>query len=160
MSTAGGFGFPGGDPFTAFWSEFWGKFGAPGAPGASVPPPQPEVFERMRKAFFDAMAQQAEQFLRSETFLKAMKQAMDNALGVQQMMNESLRKGLSAAQAPTRADADHVSQLVRDAEERILDRLEALDRRVERLERPAVRRPAGSGRGAADASRARKARKK
>ncbi|MEP0845550.1 MAG: hypothetical protein HRF50_01870 [Phycisphaerae bacterium] len=156
MSTAGGFGFPGGDPFTAFWSEMWSKLGAG---GAAAPQPQPEVFERMRKAFFDAMAQQAEQFLRSETFLKAMKQAMDNALGVQQMMNESLRKGLSAAQAPTRADADHVSQLVRDAEERILDRLDALDRRVERLERPAAPRSGGRRRSASAASTARKTKK-
>ncbi len=142
MSASGGFGIPGSDAFTAFWNDFWNKFGSAGSP----PPPQSEVFEKSRKAFFDAMAQSCEEFMRSEAFLRGMKQSMDHAMGWQQMMNEYLRKGVAAAQMPTREDADHVAILVRGLEERLIDRIEALEQRLSGVEsapksKPASKRP-------------------
>lgn len=148
MSTAGDFGIPGADAFTAFWTEFWKKAGAAG----SAPSPQSETFEQMRKAFFDAMARYAEEFMRSEAFLKAMKQSMDQALGWQKMMNDVLRQGLSAAQVPTRGDADHVALLVRGMEERIVERIGRLEKRMAELES----RPGNSPGAARKASAARR----
>ncbi len=126
----------GADPFSAMWSEWmrnWTQ--AAGAASASTAPP--DMSAQMRKAFFESMSQQADQYMRSEAFLAAMKQAMDNALGWQQMLNQYLQKGVSAVQMPTRADADHIVRLVRGMEDRLIGKLDAVTQRVERLEKAA-----------------------
>lgn len=121
-----------GDPFTAFWTEFWQRAGGAGAPAAA---PQTEFFEQARKAFFSAWSQYFDEYLRSEAFLSAMKQAMDNALAWQKTVNETLQKGLAAAQVPSREDADHLVMLVRGMEDRLVAKLDDLAARVEALER-------------------------
>lgn len=120
------------DPFTKFWTEFWGKLSECGSAPAS---PSADVMNQMRRVFFDAMARQADEFMRSEAFLAAMKQAMDSSLAWQQSLNQFLSKGLQTAQMPSRVDADHMAVLVRGMEERVLARLEELSQRVGRLER-------------------------
>lgn len=128
----------GSDPFSAMWSEWmrnWTQ--AAGAASASASAAPPDMSAQMRKAFFEAMSQQADQYMRSEAFLAAMKQAMDNALGWQQMLNQYLQKGVSAVQMPTRADADHIVRLVRGLEDRLVGKLDDVTRRVERLEKAA-----------------------
>jgi len=133
MAADANFGFPGNDAFTSFWSDFFAKMGSAG--GAAPMQPSPDFTERMRKAFFDSMTRYAEDFMRSEQFLKSMKQSMDQALAWQQGMNQMLQGGLAAAQVPSRADSDHVVGLIRGMEERLLDRLDDLSRRVEKLEK-------------------------
>ncbi len=132
------------DPFTKFWTEFWGKLSESGGAPAS---PSADVMNQMRRVFFDAMARQADEFMRSEAFLAAMKQAMDSSLAWQQSLNQFLSKGLQTAQMPSRVDADHMAVLVRGMEERVLARLEELSQRVGRLEQaesggPAAGKPA------------------
>lgn len=119
------------DPFMKFWSDLAGRMTAAGMPTQQPPA---DVLTQIRRAFFDAMAEQADQFLRSEMFLNALKQSMDISLAWQQTMNQTLQRGLSAAQMPTRNDVDHMVVLVRGMEERLMERLDDVTRRVERME--------------------------
>ncbi|MCG3128308.1 MAG: hypothetical protein CHACPFDD_03190 [Phycisphaerae bacterium] len=124
--------FPAADPFTAFWGEFMTRMTSMG-----FQPPQPgaDAMQQMRRAFFDAMAQYADNFMRSEAFLGAMKQSMDSALAWQQSMNQFLQKGLSTAQMPSRADTDHIVQLMRGLEDRLLGRVAILETRMDSIEK-------------------------
>ncbi|MCA9242661.1 MAG: hypothetical protein KDA32_01805 [Phycisphaerales bacterium] len=126
------FGIPGADQFTRFWGDFVGRLSANG-----VAPPSNDAAEAWRKAFFAAMTDHLDSFMRSEQFLAAMKQSMEGALAWQQTMNQALQKGLSAAQMPSRADTDHMVRLIRGMEDRLVDRLEELCGRVEALEKGA-----------------------
>lgn len=124
---------PGADAFMAFWTDFWNRMSSS---GVTPPKPAPDMSEQMRKVFLESLTAQADRFMRSEAFLTAMKQSMDQALAWQQMMNQYLQRNLAAAQAPTREDTDHVVLLVRGMEERVMGKLEELTRRIERLEKP------------------------
>lgn len=125
----GASGIPGMDAFQAFWSDFAARMASSG-----VKPPTPDAAAQMRKAFFEAMSQHAEQVLRSEAFLQAMKQGMDNALAWQHALNQVMQKGLAAMQMPSRTDAEHLAVLVRGMEDRLLDRLSEIEQRLERIE--------------------------
>src|SRR5215470_11133640 len=118
--------FPGLDPFMKFWSDFMGKMAATGMPSFQ---PSPDMLNQMRRTFFDALAEQADTFMRSEAFLAAMKQGMETSLAWQQALNQFLQKGLAAAQVPSKVDSDHLVSLVRGMEERVLERMDELARR-------------------------------
>lgn len=133
--------FAGADPFTTFWTDMMGRMASA---GMTPPSPGREMADGMRKAFFEVMAEQADQFMRSEPFLAAMKQSMDNSLAWRQQMNEFLTKGLSAAQMPSRSDVEHTGALLRGMEERILRKLDELSERVERLEQAQGRKAPAS----------------
>ena len=122
---------PGFDPFMKFWGDFMGKMGAAGMP---TPQPSQDFMNQMRRAFFDAMATHADQFMRSEAFLSMMKQGMETSLAWQQSINQFLQKGLAAAQMPSKVDSDHLVSLVRGMEERVLERMDELNKRIDRLE--------------------------
>ncbi len=119
------------DPFTAFWSDWMAKMPGVNPPASSG---TPDVLKQMRQAFFDAMAQYADQFMRSEQFLNATKQAMENALAFRQQIDQFLTQSVRNMQAPARADTDHILIVLRSMEERVLNRLEQLDQRVSELE--------------------------
>lgn len=123
--------FFGNDPFTRFWTDFMGKLAT-----AGIAPPQPaaDVLKDIRRTFFDVLAEQADQFMRSEAFLNMMKQGVESGLAWQQNMSQFMQKGLQAAQLPSRADADHFVVLLRGMEDRIVERIDDLAKRVERLE--------------------------
>lgn len=123
--------YPGIDPFMRFWTDLMNRITAA---GLTPPKPPPDLMQQLRRTFFDALAEQADQFLRSEAFLNAMKQAMETSLTWQQAINQFLHKGLAAVQIPSRADAEHMVTLLRGMEERVLDRIEDLSRRVAALE--------------------------
>lgn len=131
------------DPFMRFWTDLMSRLTAA---GLSPPQPSQDLMQQLRRAFFDALAEQADQFLRSEAFLNAMKQGMETSLAWQQAINQFLQKGLAAAQIPSRADAEHLVVLLRGMEERVLDRIEDLSKRVAALE---SERGRGAGRGRA-----------
>jgi len=52
--------------------------------------PPPEAARQFRGALFKTMADQVEQFMRSETFLQAMKQSLDAALNFQKQYQTML----------------------------------------------------------------------
>ncbi|MBW7906178.1 MAG: hypothetical protein LC135_16565 [Phycisphaerae bacterium] len=124
-------GIPGIDPFMKFWTE---AVKAMASAGMTPPQPPPDLLTQLRRVYFDTLAEQADQFMRSETFLGAMKQGMEASLAWQQGVNQMMQRGLAAAQAPSRADSEHVVLLLRGMEERILERIEDLSARLGKAE--------------------------
>lgn len=104
-----------------------------------------DTVKQMRKAFSGVMADQAEEFMRSEVFLGAMKQAMDGALAMKQQINELLTKNLKTMQMPSRTDSDNLVLAVRGMEERLMGKLDELSQRVERLEESSNGTSKGAG---------------
>lgn len=146
------FSFAGKDPFSAFWQDFTAKMMAAGMP-VTAQNPSLDAMNQMRRIFFDSMAQHAEQFMRSEAFLKSMKQSMDAGLAWQQQLNQSLQKGLSAAQMPSRNDVEHLTLLVHGIEDRLAKKLDELSQRIGALEGDA---PAARGAGGKAQARGRR----
>jgi len=130
------FEYPSPEPFFSFWASFLDKLSASGA--APVNPTQ-EWLNQMQRAFFDSFAEAADQFMRSETFLTAMKHGTEASLAWQHAWKQFLQKSLQAAQMPSRADADHMVILLRGMEDRMLERLDELSERIRRLEKAAAR---------------------
>ncbi len=122
---------PGSDPFTQFWTDAMGRMAAAGAASAGS---NPDPAEQMRRTFFSALAEYSDQYMRSEQFLKAMKQTLDNSLALKQQINQFLTQSLQSAQMPSRSDTDHIVLLLRGLEDRVMGKLEELSNRVEALE--------------------------
>jgi hypothetical protein len=140
-------GFDGGqsaDPFSKMWFDMMSKLATGGfSPSSSSCSPMDEAAKQMRQAFFDAWQQQCEEFMRSEPFLAMMKRGMDNALAFREQLNEFLTKALHHGQMPARSDTDAVLLVLRSLEERLLERIDQLTERVERLESRGVESSSG-----------------
>ena len=125
---------PMGDPFSKFWMDCMAKmtgtgFGSPAASSSSD-----ETVKQIRRAFLDAWAQHCEEFMRSPSFLEGMKRAMDNALAFREQLNEFLTRALHEGQIPARSDTDSILVVLRSLEDRVLDRLDRLEKRVAGME--------------------------
>lgn len=155
------------DPFTAFWRDVWAKAGAPapgqqpGFPGIPAMPQgfpgfiSPEVARRMQAAFFDAMAQYADQYMRSPEFLESMKKSMDQALQLRRQMDDFLKANLASTMAPISTGANaEILDAIRRTESMLKQELSELRSRLDRLE------SARSGNRASPASPAKKTRKR
>lgn len=70
----------------------------------------------------------------SEPFLEAMRKSMEGALAFKQQVNEFLAQSLNESQLPSREDTDSIMLVLRSVEERVLDRLERLERRMEQFD--------------------------
>lgn len=123
------------DPFSQFWMDMMSKT-APGAFTAPRPSTSAsdEMMKQFRQAFFDSWAAHCEQFLRSEQFLAMMKKSMDSALAFREQLNEFMTKTLHENQMPARSDTDSILLVLRSLEERVLERIERLNRRVDAIE--------------------------
>ena len=89
--------------------------------------PPPEAAKQIRGAVFKSMADQAEQFMRSETFLQGMKQSIDAALNFQKQYQTTLTEFRHSTEGVASADIDATMMMLRQMESRVLDRLEDLD---------------------------------
>ena len=96
--------------------------------------PPPDVLKQIRSGIFQALAQSWEEFMRSPEFLESMKQWMDNAINFRKMSNDFMAKVRNEIQAPSRDDIDTVMLTVRHMEKRLLDRVEELAVRIEKLD--------------------------
>jgi len=120
------------EQFGRMWSEFAAKMAASGAaftPGATPP----EAARQMRDAALASMAQGCDQFIRSPAFIEAMKQSIDNAITWRRQWNDMMRDLRHEMQGVARDDVDHLMVGLRHMETRLLDRLEEVERRVEKL---------------------------
>ncbi len=124
---------PASDPFSKFWMDCMAKFAGAGFTPPATPSSE-EAMKHMRRAFFDSWAQHCEEFMRSPAFLEGMKRSMDNALAFREQLNEFLTKALHEGQAPARSDTDSIMLVLRSFEDRVLDRLDRLEKRVTRME--------------------------
>jgi transposase len=133
--------FPGPDAFTRMWSDFSSQMMKAGAAFTPDHTP-PEAARDMRAAMFRAWSDYCEQFMRSEEFLKMMKQSLSASIEARKQLNEFMGRAHHEFQGVSRQDVDqmmlsmrHMERRVVDALERLDDRLEALDQRIEALER-------------------------
>lgn len=156
------------DPFSQFWTDFFGRMGqAPEAARAAMPSPDAsnEMVKQMQRVFFDAMAKYCEDYMRSEQFLTMMKQTMDRSLAFKQQLDQFLGQAQKGMQAPARADIDDLAGTLLKIEERVLDRLDALERRVNQgaaaVEGPRrAKRAAGASRAARPSGRGKPAKRR
>ena len=103
----------------------------------------PEFIKQMRSSIFQAMAQSWEEFLRSPQFLDGMKQWMDSAIAFRKLHTETMTRIHEETRTPSSDDIDAVLVAMRRLEQRIVDRIEEL---VERLDKVS---PRGNGKAAA-----------
>lgn len=131
-----------GAAFQKIWMESMSKLmqAAYTFPPNSTPP---ELLREIRNSILQALGESWNEFLRSPQFQESMKQWMDNALAFREMSSDFMAKVRKEMQAPSRDDIDAVLLNVRHMETRILDRLEALSKQVEELDRRTGGKAAG-----------------
>jgi hypothetical protein len=100
--------------------------------GPNTPPP--DVLRQMRSGLLQALAQSWEEFMRSPEFLAGMKQWMNNAIAFRKMTNDFMANVRNEMQAPSRDDIGSIMLTVRHMEKRLLDRMDALDAQVRKLD--------------------------
>ena len=118
------------DPFTAFFSEMMKNAPVPGAGG--MPTADPDRWNRqLQRVFLDAMASYCDDFMRSPQFLDAMKQSMDHALTFRKQVDQFLTEAQRSVQSPALADVDDLCALIGAVEQRLMDRIERLESRLQ-----------------------------
>ncbi|HKQ46768.1 MAG TPA: hypothetical protein VJZ71_01725 [Phycisphaerae bacterium] len=124
------------DPFSQFWGDFFSRVGMSPASAAApqTPSPSKEAVQQMQRVFFDALAKYCDDFMRSEQFLKMMKETMDRSLAFKQQVDQFLANLQRGMQSPAKADMDDLGGLLRSIEERVLSRLSALEDKVAAVE--------------------------
>ncbi len=124
--------------FFKFWSDLMtraGDFGAASAqPGNGAAPAFNPAARQMQQAFFDVLARQADEFMRSEPFLQMMQRSMEQSLQFKRLMADFLTKAHRSAELPVQADIDDLASLLRGIEERIFERLGRIEERVAAVE--------------------------
>lgn len=124
--------------FGQMWLEMLSKSGSLFGQLKPGEPP-PEAARQLRGAVFKSMADQAEQFMRSETFLQGMKQSLDAALNFQKQYQATMTEFRHSTEGVASADIEAAMMLIRQMESRVLDRLEDVNAQIkgigERLDR-------------------------
>lgn len=159
----------GADPITAFWRDVWARSGTaggmpgiPGIPGMPGVPGMagmsgmpgmgdagsfmsPEAMRRMQGAFYEAMAQYAEQYMRSPQFLESMKRSMDQAMQLRQQMDGFLKSNMSSAfESATGGANAEVLGAIRLSTSQIQAQISKIDSRVSDLESAVTGNPKAS----------------
>lgn len=94
----------------------------------------PEMLRQIRSGIFQSLSESWEEYMRSPQFLDAMRQWMDNAITFRKISNEFLGRVRNDMQAPSPSDIDTVMLAVRHMEKRLLDRLDELSARLDKLD--------------------------
>ena len=93
------------DPFTKAWTDLFAKMTTPA--GQAQSPQQPawpdETVKQMQRTMFEAMAKQADEYLRSPQFLTMMKQMMDQSIAFKQQIDRFITEAYRGVQAPAQA---------------------------------------------------------
>lgn len=138
------------DPLSQFWTDMFARMNVPQTGAGAGPSLSQDSQKQMQRIFFDAMAKYFDDFMRSEQFLKMMKETMDRSLAFKQQVDSFLTQLYRGVQAPAKADVDDISGLLRSIEANVLDRLGSLESKVAAVE---DKRRTGRGAGASRAQR-------
>jgi len=143
------------DPITGFWRDMWartaatgGMPGMPGMPNMGDPAASgafltPEAMKRMQSAFYDAMAQYAEQYMRTPQFLEAMKKSMDQAMQFRQQMDGFLKQNMSQAfETATGGANTEILTAIRQSTTQLQMQIAKLEERIAELEGGSEAKPA------------------
>lgn len=140
--------FPGPEQWMKYWQEMMQASGM--APQPQAMPSPADFARRMQEGFLDMWARHLDEFMRSETFMNMMKQSMESALRFRQQMDELMQKALESSGQASRRDTDDIMQFLHSFEDRVLDQLQNLTRRVDAIEKASGNgSPAGTSRPAA-----------
>ncbi|MCC6909840.1 MAG: hypothetical protein IT430_18035 [Phycisphaerales bacterium] len=117
------------------WQQMMGQFArATGQPApASMPEMPAEAFKQMHKAWLDAMARWADEYMRSPQFLEQMKTSLEGALAMRRQVDEFIRKATEQSYGGSLGLYDAVGA-VRDAESWLTRRLDEMDQRLRGIE--------------------------
>ncbi len=147
------------DPFTAFFSEMMKNASVPGAVG--MPTGDADAWNRqMQRVFLDAMASYCDDFMRTPQFLDSMKQSMDHALAFRKQVDQFLTEAQRSAQSPALADVDDLCALIGSVEQRLMDRIERLESRLQNGAAVRSAKPAPKTRRTVQTKKVKKAKKR
>jgi len=127
--------------------------------GFMPPPPESapmDFLRQLRGSMFQALSQSWEDYMRSPHFKESMKAMLDNAIAYRKLNSDFFTQAHHSVQGTAREDIDNLLAAIRQAESRVLNRVEAIADRLDRLEsringavrngRPKAPRKAGSRR--------------
>lgn len=118
--------------FAKMWTDFAGKMATAGVSFAPESTP-PDAAKQMRGAFFKALSDYCEEYMRSPEFLDSWKQAMDGAIQFRRQMNESLGKMHHELGGTSRQDVDRTMIAISHLERRLVDTMERAAERVDEV---------------------------
>ncbi len=119
--------------FQKLWMETFTKMAQTGFSFTPDSTP-PEFLRQMRSGIFQALSKSWEDYMRSPQFRDSMKAMMDNAITFRKMGNEMLTQAHHSLQGTARADIDDLMQAIHHLETRILDCVEKVTTRLDKLE--------------------------
>lgn len=134
------------DPVTAFWRDVMARAGVPAptmpqmpaAPAGMSFVPTPDMVRKMQSAWYDAMSEYAEQYMRSPQFLESMKKSMDQAVQMRQQVEEFMRTSMASSMKTAGVGGTtEILAAIKQSESAIRTELESLAERVSRLEKAA-----------------------
>ena len=95
--------------------------------------PPLEIASKFRDAFFNTVSEQVDEFMRSEAYLKAMKQMLDTGLKFQKQYQNAMDEFRHSTGGVAGTDVDAIMRMLHRLETRILDRLEDMESRLGEL---------------------------
>jgi len=116
--------------FQKIWMDSFTQF----MQGVTPDTASPEVLRHRRASIFQSLARSWDEFLRSPQFLEGMRHWMDSTVTFRKLSNEWMARVRNEFQAPSREDIDSIMLSVRHMEQRLLDRVEQLAKRIEALD--------------------------
>lgn len=136
------------DPITGFWRDVWARSAAAGTmPGMPSMPGMPnmgdatgsfltpEAMKRMQSAFYDAMAQYAEQYMRTPQFLESMKKSMDQAMAFRQQMDGFMKTNMAQAfETASGGSNTEILTAIRQSTAQLQAQIAKLETRINELE--------------------------
>ena len=118
--------------------ELWGEMATRMAMAGMQANPQsapPEAARSVRASVFQAMAQFADQYMRSPEFLAMLKQGFDNSMKLREQSEELLTRLHHELQGVAHKDVESLLRGVHQAEARVVDRLDDLNTRLDQIAR-------------------------
>ncbi len=118
--------------------ELWGEMATRMAMAGMQANPQsapPEAARSVRASVFQAMAQFADQYMRSPEFLAMLKQGFDNSMKLREQSDELLTRLHHELQGVAHKDVESLLRGVHQAEARVVDRLDDLNTRLDQIAR-------------------------
>ena len=119
--------------FQKIWLDTFNKMAQAGLSFSPESAP-PEFLRQMRSGIFAALAKSWEEFMRTPQFLESMKAMMENAIAFRKMSTDLLTQAQHSMQGTARSDISDLMQALHHLETRILDRVEDVSKRLEKLE--------------------------
>ena len=144
--------------FQKIWMDTFTKMAQAGF-SLSPDSAPPEILRQMRSGIFGALSKSWDEFMRTPQFMDGMKAMMENAIAFRKMSTDLLTQAHHSMQGTARADIDDLMRAIHHLETRILDRVEEVATRVERLEQKLEGTPRNGAASKRAPNRARAARK-